>query len=56
MKSSSDRKESNVNLNDIFIGFLFLTTASFFVSSFINAKMSDKSIYNSSQHLTASQQ
>ena len=50
--NSKANEKSKLDLHDVFIGFLFLTTASFFVSSFINAQMSDKSIFNSSpQHL-----
>ncbi len=51
MNSKERVYKNKVDINDVFLGFLFLTTTSFFVSSYINAQMSDKSIYNSSQHL-----
>jgi hypothetical protein len=54
MNSKERAIKNSLNFNDIIIGFLFLATGSLFLSNYINAQMSDKSIYNSSQHLAQS--
>jgi len=54
MNSKERTIKNSLNFNDVMIGFLFLATGSLFLNNYINAQMSDKSIYNPSRHLAQS--
>lgn len=45
MKSQASIKKA-LSLHDLFMGCLFITIASFFITTAINTKIADNSIYN----------